>query len=143
MAPIQVAIAQLRDLRPLFGRRRVIVVADRGYCSAEFLRACHELGYSVLVRLKSDRKLYRPGVRLHKRGPCPKDGPLFQGKRQETHGPPEHVCHEHPRDAQRGANKQAKNTCPRRKWEKKPGDKEISINGKARFSSISSGKGKR
>src|SRR6266516_1640440 len=27
------------------------------------------------------------------------------------------------RDAQRGANKQAKNTCPRRKWEKKPGDK--------------------
>ena len=28
-----------------------------------------------------------------------------------------------PRDAQRGANKQAKNTCPRRKWEKKPGDK--------------------
>src|SRR2546421_11232419 len=48
-----------------------------------------------------------------------------------------------PRDAQRGANKQAKNTCPRRKWEKKPGDKEISINGKARFSSISSGRGKR
>ena len=46
--PIQVAIAQLRDLRPLFGRRRVIVVADRGYCSAAFLRACHELGYSVL-----------------------------------------------------------------------------------------------
>ncbi len=94
MTPIQVAIAQLRDLRPLFGQRRVIVVADRGYCSAAFLRACHELGYSVLVRLKSDRKLYRPGVRLHPRGPCPKDGPLFQGKRQDTHGPAEQVCYE-------------------------------------------------
>jgi hypothetical protein len=94
MTPIQVAIAQLRDLRPLFGRRRVIVVADRGYCSAAFLRACHELGYSVLVRLTSDRKLYRPGVRLHPRGPCPKDGPLFQGKHQQTHGPAEQVCYE-------------------------------------------------
>jgi len=92
--PIQVAIAQLRDLRSLFGLRRVIVVADRGYCTPAFLRACQELGYSVLVRLKRDRKLYRPGVRLHKRGPCPKDGPLFQGKRKETHGPPEHVYHE-------------------------------------------------
>jgi DDE superfamily endonuclease len=90
--PIQVAIAQLRSLRPLFGNRRVIVVADRGYCTPEFLRACQQLNSSVLVRLKSDRKLYRPGVRIHKRGPVPKDGPLLQGKRKETHGQPNALC---------------------------------------------------
>jgi hypothetical protein len=90
--PIQVAIAQLRVLRPLFGKRQVVVLADRGYATPEFLRACHELGYSVLVRIKSDRKLYRPGVRIHKHGPMPKDGPLLQGKRKETHGQPDEVC---------------------------------------------------
>ena len=44
------------------------------------------LGYSVLIRLKSNRKLYRVPVRLHKRGAPPKDGPLFQGKSNQTHG---------------------------------------------------------
>jgi len=87
--PIEVAIEQLRALKPLFGNRRVIVIADRGYCTPDFLRACSELGYSCLVRLKSDRRLYRQGVRIHPRGPVPKDGPLFQGKRKETHGEPE------------------------------------------------------
>jgi DDE superfamily endonuclease len=90
--PIQVAIAQLQALRPLFGSRRVIVVADRGYGTPQFLRACYELGYSVLIRIKSDRRLYRPGVRIHTYGPTPKDGPLFQGKRKETHPEPEAVC---------------------------------------------------
>jgi len=61
------------------------------------LRACHELGYSVLVRLKSNRKLYRVPVRTHKRGARPKDGPLFQGKRPETHGAADEGCREqHP-----------------------------------------------
>jgi hypothetical protein len=91
--PIQVAIAQLQALNPLFGKRRVILLADRGYCTPEFLRACHDLGISVIIRMKSDRKLYRPAVRRYKKGPMPKDGPLFQGKRQETHGAPEaEVC---------------------------------------------------
>jgi Transposase DDE domain. len=90
--PIQVAIAQLRALRPLFGNRQVIVLADRGYATPAFLRACLELRYSVLVRIKSDRKLYRSPVRLHKRGPVPKDGPLLQGKSKETHGQPNEVC---------------------------------------------------
>jgi hypothetical protein len=90
--PIQVAIAQLRALKPLFGDRQVTVVADRGYATPEFLRACSDLGYRVLVRIKSDRRLYRPGVRIHKRGPTPKDGPVFQGKCQQTHGQPEEVC---------------------------------------------------
>jgi hypothetical protein len=86
---VEVAIEQLRDLKPLFGNRRVIVVADRGYATPEFLRACKDLGYTCLVRLKSDRRLYRKGLRIHSRGPIPKDGPLFQGKRKETHGEPE------------------------------------------------------
>lgn len=49
------------------------------------MRACHDLGYSVLIRLKSNRTLYRVPVRTHTRGAPPKDGPLFQGKRPETH----------------------------------------------------------
>jgi DDE superfamily endonuclease len=84
--PIQVAIAQLQALKPHLGKRRVILLADRGYCTPEFLRACRDLGISVLIRMKRDRKLYRPPVRLHPKGPMPKDGSLFQGKRQETHG---------------------------------------------------------
>ena len=87
--PIGVAIAQLQALKPLLGKRRVLLLADRGYCTPEFLRACRELGISVIVRMKSDRKLYRPAVRRHTKGPLPKDGPLFQGKRQESHGVPE------------------------------------------------------
>src|SRR6266566_4420241 len=89
---IGVAIAQLQALRPLFGNRRVIILADRWYSTPEFLRACQELGYSVLIRLKSNRKLYRVPVRRHKRGAPPKDGPLFQGKRPETHGTADEVC---------------------------------------------------
>lgn len=87
--PVQVAIEQLRELKPLFGNRRVVVVADRGYGTPEFLQACHDLGYACLIRLKSDRKLYRESKRIHPRGPIPKDGPVFQGKRKETHGEPE------------------------------------------------------
>lgn len=49
---IQVAIEQLRQLKPLFGKRQVIVLADRWYGTPEMLRACRELGYSVLIRLK-------------------------------------------------------------------------------------------
>ena len=56
-----------------------------------------ELGYRILVRLKSNRKLYRVPVRTHKRGAPPKDGPLFQGKRPETHATAEEVWSEqHP-----------------------------------------------
>jgi hypothetical protein len=91
--PVKVAIAQLQALKPLCGKRRVLLLADRGYCTPEFLRACSELGISVIIRMKSDRKLYRPAVRLHKKGPMPKDGALFQGKRSETHAVPDaQVC---------------------------------------------------
>ncbi|HEY6409631.1 MAG TPA: NF041680 family putative transposase [Ktedonobacteraceae bacterium] len=98
---IEVAIAQLRALKPLFGNRRVIILADRWYGTPEFLRACQELGYSVLIRLKSNRKLYRVPVRRHKRGAPPKDGPLFQGKRPETHGLADEVWSEEPPEGRR------------------------------------------
>jgi DDE superfamily endonuclease len=91
---IEVALAQLQALRPLFGNRRVIILADRWYGTPTFLRACCELGYSVLIRLKSNRKLYRAPVRIHPRGAPPKDGPLFQGKRPETHGQADEVVSE-------------------------------------------------
>jgi hypothetical protein len=77
------AIEQLRQLKPLFGKRQVIVLADRWYGTPEMLRACREWGYSVLIRLKKKRKLDRKPVRLHPRGPFPKDGALLQGTRQE------------------------------------------------------------
>jgi hypothetical protein len=83
-----VAIEQLRRLKPLFGARRVIVVADRWYGTPEMLRACRELGYSVLIRLKSNRKLYRKPRRIHPRGAPPKDGALLQGTRPETQADP-------------------------------------------------------
>lgn len=85
---IGVAIEQLRLLKPLLGSRRVIVLADRWYGTPEMLRACRELGYSVLIRLKSNRKLYRAPVRTHKRGAPPKDGPLLQGTRPQTQTEP-------------------------------------------------------
>ncbi|HZR44215.1 MAG TPA: transposase [Ktedonobacteraceae bacterium] len=80
---IEVAIAQLRAMVPLV-QRPIIIVADRWYATAEFLRACKELACQVLIRLKRNRKLYRPRVRLHVKGRAPLDGPLFQGTRPET-----------------------------------------------------------
>jgi hypothetical protein len=88
---IGVAIEQLRLLKPLLGDRQVIVLADRWYGTPEMLRACRELGYSVLIRVKSNRKLYRKPVRMHPRGPFPKDGPLLQGTRKETQTDPQAV----------------------------------------------------
>lgn len=85
---VGVAIDQLRRLKPLFGSRQVIVVADCWYGTPEMLRACRELGYRVLIRLKSNRKLYRQPVRRFPRGRLPQDGPLLQGTRPETQGDP-------------------------------------------------------
>jgi DDE superfamily endonuclease len=85
---IGVAIEQLRLLKPLFGSRQVVVLADCWYGTPEMLRACRELGYRVLIRLKSNRRLYRMPVRSKKRGRPPEDGPLLQGTRPETQTEP-------------------------------------------------------
>lgn len=80
---IEVAIAQLQALVPLI-KQPIIILADRWYASADFLRACKALGCQVLIRLKRNRKVYRPPVRTSTRGRPPLDGPLFQGSRPET-----------------------------------------------------------
>jgi len=84
---IEVGIAQLRAVLPLI-KGKVIVLADRWYAGARFVQACHQLGCAALIRLKRNRKLYRPAPpRTGKPGaPC-KHGALFQGTRPETHGP--------------------------------------------------------
>ena len=82
---VEVACLQLRAVLPLL-QRPVVIVADRWYATPEFLQTCRELGCRVIIRLKRNRKLYRPPVRTHKRGAPPKDGPLFQGTRPETLG---------------------------------------------------------
>lgn len=80
---IEVAIAQLHALVPLI-KQPIIILADRWYATADFLRACKSLGCQVLIRLKRNRKLYRPPVRRSMKGRLPLDGPLFQGSRPET-----------------------------------------------------------
>ena len=50
----------------------------------------------MLIRLKSNRKLYRVPVRIHPRGAPPKDGALFQGKRPETQGQADEVYSQEP-----------------------------------------------
>ena len=87
---VEVACLQLRAVLPLL-KRPVVIVADRWYATPEFLQGCRELGCQVVVRLKRNRKLYRPPVRLHTRGAPPKDGPLFQGTRSETWGTPDEL----------------------------------------------------
>jgi hypothetical protein len=83
---IEVAIAQLQALVPMT-LHPIIILADRWYATASFLRACKALGCQVLIRLKRNRKLYRPPVRTSPKGRPPLDGPLFQGSRPDTmHG---------------------------------------------------------
>ena len=85
---IEVGIEQLRTLLPEL-RRRAILLADRWYAVACFVRACQELECRALIRLKRNRKLYRaaPPRQPKQRGAPRKHGALFQGKRPETHGP--------------------------------------------------------
>lgn len=80
---IEGAISQLREVVPQL-HRQVVILADRWYATADFLRACRELGCQVLIRLKRNRKLYREPVRTCKRGRIPLDGPLLQGSRPGT-----------------------------------------------------------
>src|SRR5438874_10915457 len=84
---IEVGIEQLRAVLPLI-KQAVIVLADRWYAVARFVQACRELGCAGLIRLKRNRKLYRPApARTGQRGAPRKHGALFQGTRPETQGP--------------------------------------------------------
>lgn len=85
---IEVGIEQLRAVLGLT-KRQVIVLADRWYAVASFVQACQELGAQALIRLKRNRKLYRPAPprQPKQRGAPRKHGSLFQGSRPETYGP--------------------------------------------------------
>jgi hypothetical protein len=85
---IEVRIEQLRAVLALT-KRRVRVLADRWYAGASFVQACHDLGTQALVRLKRNRKLYRPAPprQPKQRGTPRKHGALFQGSRPQTYGP--------------------------------------------------------
>jgi hypothetical protein len=83
----EVGIAQLRAVLPhLTGR--VILLADRWYGVGALVRACRELHCSALLRLKRNRKLYRPAPprQPKQRGAPRKQGALFQGSRPDTQG---------------------------------------------------------
>lgn len=91
----QVAAAQLAALAKLVAQR-LLIVADRYYGSAAFIKALLAVNTPVdgLLRIKSDRVLYRPApvpVSSAKRGRgAPrKDGERFQCKDETTHGTPE------------------------------------------------------
>jgi hypothetical protein len=82
---IQVGIEQLSRVVPLL-HGPVIVLADRWYATAAFIQACSHLGCQVVIRLKSNRKLYRrAGPPTGKRGRPAIHGAHFQPKDAWTH----------------------------------------------------------
>jgi hypothetical protein len=87
---VGVAIEQLRSLLPLLGAS-MRLLADRWYATGSFVAACQHMGVGALMRLKRNRKLYRPAPPYSpgKRGAPRKDGDLFQGSRPETWGEPD------------------------------------------------------
>jgi hypothetical protein len=87
---VSVAMEQVEQVRPLLPGA-VRILADRWYATGAFLLACQHMQVEVLLRLKRNRKLYRPApVPLKRqRGAPRKDGPLVQGSHPETWGEPE------------------------------------------------------
>lgn len=82
----QVAAQQILALLPLL-QERVIVTADRWYGSAQFLLKLSDAACDQLLRLKSNRVLYRPApARTGKRGAPRKDGARFACGQERTHG---------------------------------------------------------
>ena len=91
----EVGAAQLRELVPRLALpvgERAIVVCDRGYGNAPFVRASQDVGYEKLIRLAKNRVFYRPAPpRTGKRGTPRKDGQRFKGDEPSTHGPADQV----------------------------------------------------
>ncbi len=62
--PSQLALKLLRTLpRVLTARHRVMVLADSGFCSVEFIEGVRQLGYHAVVGVRRDRRL-SDGTRL-------------------------------------------------------------------------------
>ena len=87
---VSVAVQQLESLCPLLPESARLL-ADRWYVTGPFVSACQRLHLGALMRLKRNRKLYRPTPprQASKRGTPRKDGDLFQGSRPETWGEPD------------------------------------------------------
>jgi hypothetical protein len=87
---VSVAVQQVESLRPLLPESARLL-ADRWYVTGPFVSACQRLHLGALMRLKRNRKLYRPTPprQASKRGTPRKDGDLFQGSRPETWGEPD------------------------------------------------------
>ena len=97
--PANVAAEQLKAIVPQLNERfsgqlpggRILLTADSGYGTATFLEQTKKIECDMLLRMKSNRKLYRaaPAPVPHKRGPHHKDGPVFRCKDACTHGEPD------------------------------------------------------
>lgn len=87
---VSVAVQQVESLRPVLPEATALL-ADRWYVTGPFVQACHRLQMPALMRLKRNRKLYRPAPprSAGKRGAPRKDGDLFQGSHPETWGEPD------------------------------------------------------
>jgi hypothetical protein len=91
---VSVAVSQLEALRSALPAS-VSLLADRWYATGPFVQACQRMCMPALIRLKRNRKLYRPAPPRQpgQRGAPRKDGTLFQGSHPETWGPPDASFH--------------------------------------------------
>lgn len=91
---VSVAVSQLENLRSALPASTALL-ADRWYATGPFVQACQRLQMPALIRLKRNRKLYRPAPpRLpRQRGAPRKDGDLFQGSHPQTWGEPDASFH--------------------------------------------------
>jgi len=88
-----VAAHQLREVVFLLVKKglRPIIIGDRWYACAPFLKGMAQVCASCLLRLKRNRVLYRPAPPRQpgQRGASRKDGARFQCCDESTHGEPE------------------------------------------------------
>jgi hypothetical protein len=84
---VGVGVQQLESVRALLPASARLL-ADRWYVTGAFLQACDRLQVGALIRLKRNRRLYRPALPRQpgQRGAPRKDGALFQGSRPDTWG---------------------------------------------------------
>ena len=89
----QVAARQLREVVFLLVKQgvRPIIIGDRWYACAPFLRGMAEVCASCLLRVKCNRVFYRPAPPRQpgQRGASRKDGTRFQCCDPSTHGEPD------------------------------------------------------
>ena len=85
-------VAQLQAVLPKLrtGADRPVLLLDRGYSNAPWVRASASLPTDQLIRARADQLLYRPApAPTGTRGAPRKDGARFQGSELTTHGPPD------------------------------------------------------